>query len=667
MTGARNWPHAAAAAIVAALAGIASCRPAPEGRSPAAGPALPAPQVDGARAVAAPRPPAETAPREAVAPLPAPEPRPGGYVGSQACAACHAAINESFAAHPMGRSMDTLPPERLVEGTLDGRFVDREREYSVETRDGVVLHRERTLDADGVPIYDQAVPMRFAVGSGTRGRSYLAEHGGVLFQSPIGWYTATGRYGISPGYENDRSLRFERIVGDGCLHCHAGRVDSRGTERYSEEVFLEASIGCERCHGPGAAHVAAMEGVPPGTTVADMMIVNPADLEPRRREAVCNQCHLGGEATIPRFGRGFDDFRPGDLLDDTMLVFVHDESARSAVGEKPVSQVEQMRQSRCFIGSGGTLGCTSCHDPHAKPAPARLDAFYRTKCDTCHQEKPCSLPQPEREAPPASGSCIACHMPSQDLREVAHTAMTDHRVPRRPEPEGSSRSPSGDVPLVAFDGAAERVPRRELERGRGLALAARPGTRQSTRGAIEAVRAIVPRGVEPADTPAVVAALDGDVDALRALGALFSQTGRADAAAACWEAALRAAPQDAESLTRLAIHNQRSGRLAEALAVIDRVIAGNDRISSIHAQAGALRMALGRPDEAVAAVRRSLELDPTSLSVRSFLVELLAATGRAEEAEEERKTVSRLKAAAAAPFRAGDAPSADSPRPAAGQ
>jgi predicted Zn-dependent protease len=62
-------------------------------------------------------------------------------------------------------------------------------------------------------------------------------------------------------------------------------------------------------------------------------------------------------------------------------------------------------------------------------------------------------------------------------------------------------------------------------------------------------------------------------------------------------------------------------------------------------------VALARPDEAIAAVRKSLELDPSSLPVRSFLAELLARTNRSEEAAEERTTISRLKAAAASPYR----------------
>lgn len=641
----------AGAVLLLGLAwGASAMRRSPPPAADAAPSAGPAPGPT-ARPRDLPETPAEK--REPVAPLARPEPRPGGFVGSQACASCHAAIAEQFAAHPMGRSMDTMPPERPVESAGPGTFHDREREYSVESRDGVVLHRERVLGPDGEPIYDQAMPVRFAVGSGTRGRSYLVDHDGFLFQSPIGWFTASGSYGLSPGYEDDRTLRFERSVGDGCLHCHAGLAEhpEDRDDRYTGRVFAEASIGCERCHGPGAEHVAVMSAAAPGATVADMKIVDPADLEPSKREAVCNQCHLAGEATIPRFGRGFGDFRPGDWLDDTLLVFVHDEGSRASSGEKPVTHTEQMRQSRCFEGTSGAMGCISCHDPHAKPAPAVADAFYRAKCNACHAEKPCTLPLAEQEAAPAHGSCTACHMPSQALREVAHTAMTDHRVPRRPGDDGGRSRRSTSADLVAFDDAASRVPPRELARARGLALLAQADGARSTRGAVDATRALVPRGVDTADVPAVVAALAGDGEALRGLGQLYARTGRTDAAAACWEAAVAADPHDNEALSLLAVQLQKSGRLREALETLDRIVASNPWVAAIHAQRGALLVALGRPEEAVPAVRRSLELDPSSLPVRSFLAELLERIGRTDQSHAERRTISRLKAAAASPYR----------------
>lgn len=662
---------AAGLAVVAGLlvwrwlaAGGEGERPGDSGPAQAQGPVDSAPGPRGAQAPEKRVAESPVSPRPPVAALAKPSPRPSGYVGSQACSSCHAAIAESFARHPMGQAMDTVPGERPVEEQTELlSFVDREREYLVEERDGVVFHHERVFAPDGTLIYDQSMPVRFAVGSGTRGRSYLIDQAGLLTQSPIGWYSGTGRYGLSPGYEHDRGLRFERAIGDGCLHCHAGLVEHEpaGGPGYSSRVFAEAAIGCERCHGPGAEHVAAMAALPAGAKADDLRIVNPVKLEPQRREAVCNQCHLGGEATIPRFGRGFYDFRPGDHLDDTLLVFVHDERATTASGAKPVSQVEQMRQSGCWKGTGGTLGCISCHDPHTKPTPEGMDAFYRTKCQACHEEKPCSLPEVERDALPAAGSCIRCHMPSQDLVEVAHTAMSDHRVPRRPD-DAKAPPRNETVALVPFDDAAERVPPRELARARGLALASLPGTTKSTRGAQEAISALVPDGVDGSDQRGIVAALAGDVEALRGLGQLYASTGRMDAAAACWEGALAADPGDGETMAMIARQMQRGGRLREALAMLDRLISANPALAAVHAQRGAILVALARPDDAIAAVRKSLELDPSSLPVRSFLAELLARTNHSEEADEERTTISRLKAAAASPYR----PAAALPPAAAG-
>jgi predicted Zn-dependent protease len=85
--------------------------------------------------------------------------------------------------------------------------------------------------------------------------------------------------------------------------------------------------------------------------------------------------------------------------------------------------------------------------------------------------------------------------------------------------------------------------------------------------------------------------------------------------------------------------------------MLDRLISASPSVAAVHAQRGAILVALARPDEAIAAVRKSLELDPSSLPVRSFFAELLARTNHSEEAEEEQTTISRLKAAAASPYR----------------
>jgi hypothetical protein len=129
-----------------------------------------------------------------------------------------------------------------------------------------------------------------------------------------------------------------------------------------------------------------------------------------------------------------------------------------------------MEQSKCFTRSGGTLTCTSCHDPHLSPADK--DAHYRQRCQTCHQSpgsKGCSAPQPDRTA--KNDSCIACHMTKAASANIAHASVTDHRVPRTPglppRPRGLA---FGTTPLLRFR-PGSHLPAEELDRDLGIALA----------------------------------------------------------------------------------------------------------------------------------------------------------------------------------------------------
>ena len=66
--------------------------------------------------------------------------------------------------------------------------------------------------------------VRYVIGSGTRGYSFLVERGSNLFQSPIAWYTQERKWDLAPGYR-ERNLHFERPIISGCLFCHTNRFD----------------------------------------------------------------------------------------------------------------------------------------------------------------------------------------------------------------------------------------------------------------------------------------------------------------------------------------------------------------------------------------------------------------------------------------------------------
>lgn len=593
------------------------------------------------------RPALEASTGRPLEPLPMPPARPDDYVGSRACTACHAGIAASFAAHPMGRSLGPIDGVEVIEDVAPQVVTDRGREYAVERRDGAVVHVARARDAAGA-IAEQVEPIRFALGSGRRGRSYLIDHDGRLFQSPLGWYTQRERWDLSPGYREDPELRFARAIDESCLYCHAGRTEPAdvrppvATGHFSPRVFLEEAIGCERCHGPGGRHVALMERAADAPPPARTGIVNPARLDPARREAVCSQCHLAGAAVIPRFGRGFLDFRPGDLLDDTLVVLVAaDGDPRAAV-----SHVEQMRTSRCYVGSAGTLGCTSCHDPHAQPPAAGRAAFFRDRCTACHEGEACRVPAARREAE-AAGSCIACHMPARPASDVPHAAMTDHSIPRVPTDRAIAVTAPADR-LAIFDGAEARLPRREVERARGLWAATEAVRRRDPGRAVDAVRLLLgdpAGGPGPAGVPDVVA---GDVPALLALGDLLAATGRDPPAVACYTRVLAIAPDEVAALAGLGDLQARAGNRAAALASAERLVAVRPTAAEAHGRRASLLAQLGRWADCRDAAACAVALDPLSSDSRRLLAEACRRTGDGTAADAEERTLRRLRDASRA-------------------
>lgn len=304
----------------------------------------------------------------------------------------------------MGRSIAAATGETSPPGVFEHRRSTTE--FRVLSRPGTVLHEMERFGRKSV------YSPRWAVGSGNRGRSYIIAIGDALFQSPISWYTIRQKWDLSPGFENDPHPDFFRPVTADCFSCHAGSARPRpGTlNRYFDPPFQPASIGCERCHGDPASHLMAPN---------QDNIVNPARLEPVRRDAVCEQCHLSGEARIPHPGKAFSDFRPGMRIEQVFSVYVK-QAAGDPDGLKVVSHSEQMVRSACFIQSK-RMWCGTCHDPHRTSAGNA--AWYRDKCVGCHESERMTLHRAR-----AGADCAGCHMPKIPAYDGGHTAFTDHQI-----------------------------------------------------------------------------------------------------------------------------------------------------------------------------------------------------------------------------------------------
>jgi Flp pilus assembly protein TadD len=569
--------------------------------------------------------------------------RPGvAYIGDAACARCHREIAEAYRSHPMGRSL--APVGGAEDGPPIGKaaglpFQAQGVEYTIERRGGRTVHKATHRDADGRALSEVEAEVRYALGSGTRGFSYLIERDGFLFQSPIAWFAQQRRWDISPGYGGPEPRpNFERAIQRECLFCHTSQVRSvAGTlNRYEPPIFEGYAIGCERCHGPGALH-AKREG---GSAEADLTIVNPARLAPALRESVCQQCHLQGWFRFPRAGRDSFDFRPGLPLHRFLAVFVRKEDNPDRLGL--IGQVEQMESSRCFRASGGELGCTSCHDPHRLPPPATKAEYYRGRCLECHQERSCALPAAERRSRGPGEDCVACHMPRPAVVDIPHTVTTDHRIPRvggapgpRPaRPQASVGLPGDFVPREYHWELMTEEERRAAARDRGMALEL----------AAQALRA-EPRLARLAATQAVplleaaVRDRPDDLQAGESLGYALGMVDRLADARRVYEEVLRIDPHRESALPYLARTLAGLRRPELAGEAMREAIAVNPWRSDYRLALAQDCVRVGDWPGAVSACREALRLNPELFEARSLLVQCYLRSGDPGKADAEFRTL----------------------------
>lgn len=458
------------------------------------------------------------------------------FIGSQMCRSCHAGIYDAYAQTAMAKSSGR------VESLAPAEFSAAGHRYRIANN---------RLFFDG-----GSAAMDYFIGSSAAGRSYVRAHEGHLFELPVTWYQQKRKWDASPGYEKEATIHLTRAVEPSCLQCHSSRVRPvLGTQnRFGEPPFLENGVSCERCHGPGSEHVKD-----PGAA----KMVNPAKLEPERRDAVCSQCHLTGEARIEKAGRKIADYKAGELLSDYASYFVLKLGRRDL---KVTSHVEKLAGSACKIASADVLWCGSCHEPHTNADHSQQ------ACLGCHEK-----------AHNKAERCVNCHMPRTKAIDAGHGVMTDHSIPRRrsPEPEPARGS------LTAFLGIAD-------DRALGLAYA-ELGDERAREHLLRAA---------PQDWPVLLR-----------LAALEPDTAKA---AVLYESVLKQNPYEPAALVNFGTHLARQGRTGEAGQLWERALDVNPGLEE-----AVLNLSQIRPAKvSQVLLRRYLEVNPVSLKVRKRLAEI---------------------------------------------
>lgn len=512
----------------------------------------------------------------------------GGYVGSAACSRCHLEIANHFAKASMGHSLTPITPEFLRTLPIPAEFYDPKfnHHFEVHAADGKLYQSEYQTGSDGNEVFRNAHELGWIIGTGENGFGALLRRGDYLFQAPLSYYTKAAGWNLSPGYQNG-DYGFNRIIQPGCIYCHSGRPQPvAGFDgKYESTPFTQTSVGCENCHGPGAAHVQAMGRGEDYGKEADPTIVNPARLTGQLADDICMSCHQIGDARILQPGKTYQDFRPGQPLDKTLAIFQIPPTRDNPPQDDHVEHYYSMSLSKCFratrsLPADKQLRCISCHDPHVEPTKAEAPAYFNGKCMNCHTGTSCTATAAVRQATTPIDNCIGCHMPKRDIRVISHSSDTNHRIVVRPdEPfpdETFSQTTSAMPDLIQLNPAGERG-----------AKAAAPS----------ALAQLLAYGELKLARPQFTASW------LKTLSALETST-----------------PENAIVQAALGQRDLKDHKLAEAIDHLQHSLRLDPLQTNAYVDLSEAEDQSGHAEEAIAAARRAVELDPFVADLQKTLV-----------------------------------------------
>ena len=351
------------------------------------------------------------------------------YVGIETCASCHQDIYQTYIETGMGQSY-----EMAHRGKSKARFEDHPPVYdsildyyyaAFWKNDNLYVREYRIHENDTIHQIIQRIDD--VIGSGQHTNSHIFSINGHYHQAPITWYVQKDLPDLPPGYENGANSRFSRIIGLECMSCH--NAMPTGFVKGSENKFnkLPQGIDCERCHGPGSAHVAKIQrgDITDTAKETDYSIVNPKKLAPQLRFDICQRCHLQGNAVL-QADASFFDFRPGMHLKDVMDVYAP-RYTNDSTSFIMASHVDRFTMSMCYQQQPEDFVCTTCHNPHKSVKITGAQTFNNT-CANCHgnSKDVCSELPNKREA--VGNNCVHCHMPAAGASDIPHVSVHDHYI-----------------------------------------------------------------------------------------------------------------------------------------------------------------------------------------------------------------------------------------------
>jgi predicted CXXCH cytochrome family protein len=222
----------------------------------------------------------------------------------------------------------------------------------------------------------------------------------------------------------------QRPTGPLCDGCHSVNYNIQ------TKTVTEWNVGCEKCHGPGSAHV---------RLPSQSNIVNPARLDTIQATNVCIQCHSQGQPLHnPMNGKYYDwpvGFQVGMDLKDYWKLEEHKLGEQTFTHFADGTAHKNRMQGNDFVQSAmypRGVSCYSCHDVHGTENDADLLKPANVMCLECHGPKSPNGPHAptieahtHHRAGSLGNDCVGCHMPKieQTIADVNVRSHTFRFVP----------------------------------------------------------------------------------------------------------------------------------------------------------------------------------------------------------------------------------------------
>ncbi len=325
----------------------------------------------------------------------------GQLWGDSGCAECHREISIQQAASHHAHALSRFEGSQAAAALLAaGNQQDDGYDYKYEGNTVTVSDSNTQARAT----------LEWAFGAGGQGMTPVGYLNGSYFEYRFSWYRILKRPSTSPGQPmRIGSMYFALGVfqspGDAlrCFNCHATGV-TQGKSGNPNLAAMTPGVTCERCHGPGTGHAAAVRAGRPDAEIR-RAVFNAGRFPSKASIEFCGECHR-----VPLPGTAPTEPEKDDP---------------ASVRFQPLG----LLASKCYRASG-RLSCLTCHDPHGDAV--RSDAYYTKRCLECHP----AATTPEESAtaaPHARGcrrnqlqDCLPCHMrPASPMRNLT---FTDHRI-----------------------------------------------------------------------------------------------------------------------------------------------------------------------------------------------------------------------------------------------